>query len=96
MSYLLIASSLTSSVDCKANVTAFNSVDLQEMTLLSELSLPDKSLAFFNLTITDNVYSRFKKGVHLSFNVYPTRFGSDPDIYVSKVSLKTLISIIRC
>lgn len=58
------------------------------MTLLSGLSLPDKQFAFYNLTVTDNVYSRFKNGIHLSFNVYPTSFRSDPDIYLSKVSIQ--------
>ena len=53
------------------------------MKLLSDLSLPDKSMAFFNLTVTDNVYSRYDRGVHLAFNVYATEFASDPDIYIS-------------
>mmetsp|Transcript_8141 Transcript_8141/g.9780 ORF Transcript_8141/g.9780 Transcript_8141/m.9780 type:complete len:119 (-) Transcript_8141:4534-4890(-) len=54
------------------------------MSLMSGLSLPDKSFAYFNLTVTDNVYSRYDRGVHLSFNVYATDFASDPDIYISK------------
>lgn len=66
-------------------VTDRNSVELEEMKLVSGLSLPDKSFAYFNLTVTDNVYSRFSKGVHLAFNVYATDFASDPDLFVSKV-----------
>ena len=58
---------------------------LDEMKLLTGMSLGDKSYAYFNLTVTDNVYSRYEKGVHLALNVYATKFASDPDIFVSKV-----------
>ena len=55
-----------------ANVTATNSAMLDEMKLVTGMSLGDKSYAYFNLTVTDNVYSRYEKGVHLAFNVYAT------------------------
>lgn len=61
------------------------------MKLLPDLTLPDKSLAFFNLTVTDNVYSRYAAGVHLAFNVFATGFASDPDIYISKVSILEIL-----
>ena len=56
------------------------------MKLVSGLRLPAKSFAYFNLTVTDNLYSRYKRGVHLAFNVYAVGFESDPDIYLSKTA----------
>ena len=64
---------------------------LAEMELITGLSNPDKSFAYFNLTVTDNTFTRrlgpTEEGqdkAHLAINAYATSFGSDPDIYVSK------------
>jgi len=55
------------------------------MKLLDGLSIPDKSFAYFNLTVSNNTYSREGDNeAHLAFNVYATSFSSDPDIYISK------------
>ena len=72
-------------------VTAENSLALTEMELMSGLSNKDKSFAYFNLTITDNIHTNpielsesEDATAHLAFNLYATSFGSDPDIFVSK------------
>ena len=74
---------MTTVAKAATNETSF---ELREMKLMSGLSLPDKSFAFYNLTVTDNVFSQRNSSVHLSFNVYASSFGSDPDLFVSKVS----------
>jgi len=58
---------------------------LTEMELISDLSIPDKSFAFFNFTVTNNTYTDIQGDkAHLAFNLYATSFGSDPDIFISK------------
>ena len=64
------------------------------MELVSDLSIGDKSFAYFNLTITNNTFTwPTEEGSeirsHLAINAYATSFASDPDIYVSKVSLSS-------
>ena len=60
---------------------------LAEMELVSDLSIGDKSYAYFNLVITSNTFTLPTEDnpirSHLAINAYATSFGSDPDIYVS-------------
>ena len=68
------------------------------MELLSDLSIGDKSYAYFNLTITNNTFTwPTEEGQirsHLAINAYATSFESDPDIYVSKVSLSVVLRLL--
>ena len=65
-----------------------NSIALDEMELVSDLSIGDKSFAFFDLTITSNAHTEPADAEtirsHLAINAYATSFGSDPDILISK------------
>ena len=83
--------SLLVSASGAVDVNSETSTLLTEMELITGLSNPDKSFAYFNLTVTDNTFTRrlgpTEEGqdkAHLAINAYATSFGSDPDIYVSK------------
>lgn len=52
---VLAAMAFLASAVSAVNVTA---TELPEMALLSDLYIPDKSSAYFTLTVTNNTYSR--------------------------------------
>ena len=65
---------------------------MPEMELISDLSIGDKSFAYFNLTVTENTFTWDKAtnaaraDTYLTITTYATSYNSDPDIYISKVS----------
>jgi len=76
---------LIASIPLMLAVSSLETKILPEIELISDLSLPDKSFAYFNFTVTNNTYTDLQGDkAHLVFNVYATSFDSDPDIYISK------------
>lgn len=74
---------------------AADSSALEEMELVSNLQIADKSFAFFDLKVTSNEHTvptgEDAIRSHLAINAYAKSFGSDPDIFVSKSKhVKTL------
>lgn len=71
---------LTSLVVCSASQT----ITLPENELLTDQLILEREYQNYQLLVT-NSYA--KAGDYLSISAFATSYGSDPDIYVSKVSL---------
>ena len=59
-------------------------IDLPEQEILSGNHLEDKSTAYYRLLVSDSFFTGRES---LAIRVIADSFGSDPDIFISKVSL---------
>ena len=64
---------------------------LYEEQLISDLHLNAKEFLHYYLMVTSNIY---KGDDHLTISAFETSYGSDPDIYISKVSFTRFLKII--
>jgi hypothetical protein len=59
-------------------------IDLPEQEIISGNRLEDKSTAYYQLLISDTFFTGKE---NLAIRVIAESFGSDPDIFISKVSV---------